>query len=101
MTVQQVGDPGTRKGDPLFMQHLNEAWHNASAQEKRELEKSVHINAKGDVVRIDAIKSNPQLEKFVRSFDDGKTYIGVGAFGGHQGVGSDNAQVCYLAALGR
>ena len=93
MTIQQVGDAHTRKGDPLFMQHLNEAWHKASAGEKKSLEKSVHTNNKGDVIRIDAIKDNPALEKFVRSFADGKTYIGVGSWGGSPGAASDNSQV--------
>ena len=93
MTVQQVGDPATRKGDPLFMQHLNEAWHKTGEQEKAKLKNSVHVNSKGEVVRIDAIKGNPELEKFVRSFADGKTYIGVGAWGGSPGVGTDNHQV--------
>ena len=98
MTVEQVGDAHTRKGDPLFMQHLNVAWHKASAGEKKSLEKCVHTNEKGDVVRIDAIKDNPGLEKFVRSFADGKTYIGVGAWGGSPGAASDNAQVRKLIA---
>ncbi|KAL6717796.1 hypothetical protein ACLMJK_003881 [Lecanora helva] len=92
MTVQQVGEPLTRKGDPTFMQDLNKAWHKTGEAEKKSLKDCVHINAKGDVVRIDAIKNFPQLEKFVRSFADGKTYIGVGAWGGSPGVGSDNKQ---------
>ncbi|MCJ1280429.1 hypothetical protein MMC21_008257 [Puttea exsequens] len=92
MTVQQVGDSHTRKGDPLFMQHLNAAWHKAGAGQKNALKSCVHTNAKNDVVRIDAIKDHPELEKFVRSFADGKTYIGVGAWGGSPGVGSDNKQ---------
>jgi hypothetical protein len=95
MTVQQVGDNHTRKGDPLFMQHLNTAWHKAGAGEKNALKSWVHTNAKGDVVRIDAIKNHPELEKFVRSFADGKTYIGIGAWGGSPGVDSDNKQVCH------
>ena len=94
MTVQQVGEPLTRKGDPRFMQQLNEAWHKASPAEKNSLKHCVHTNAKGEVVRIDAIKGDPGLEKLIRSFADGKTYIGVGAWGGSPGVGSDNAQVC-------
>ncbi|OCL06265.1 hypothetical protein AOQ84DRAFT_223998 [Glonium stellatum] len=92
MTVQQVGEPSTRKGDPEFMQHLNVAWKKASAQTKTSLKNCVHINGTGTVVRIDAIKDHPELEKFVRTFADGKTYIGVGAWGGSPGTGSDNAQ---------
>ncbi|CAF9941869.1 MAG: hypothetical protein HETSPECPRED_004258 [Heterodermia speciosa] len=92
MTVQQVGEPSTRKGDPLFMQQLNTAWHKASKTEKDSLRNCVHTNSKGDIIRIDAIKDHPELEKFIRSFADGKTYIGVGAWGGSPGVGSDNNQ---------
>ena len=93
MTVQQVGEPSTRKGDPLFMQQLNTAWHKASKTEKDSLRNCVHTNSKGDIIRIDAIKDHPELEKFIRSFADGKTYIGVGAWGGSPGAGSDNNQV--------
>lgn len=99
ITVQQVGEPGTRKGDPLFMQQFNTSWHRASAGTKASLKDCVHLNGKGDVARIGAIKDYPQLETFVRSFADGKTYIGVGAWGGSPGVGSDNAQVSYPLAV--
>ena len=44
------------------------------------------------MVRIGPIKDFPNLETFVRSFADGMTYIGVGAWGGSPGNGSDNAQ---------
>ena len=94
ITVQQVGEPSTRKGDPLFMQQLNASWHRASTSTKTSLKECVHVNEKGDVVRIGAIKDYPQLDRFVRGFADGKTYIGVGAWGGSPGVGSDNQQVC-------
>ena len=93
MTVQQVGDNSTRKGDPLFMQNLNKAWQKADAKTKSSLKNCVHVNKEGRVVRIDAIKNYPELEKFVRSFADGKTYIGVGAWRGSPGHASDNNQV--------
>lgn len=92
LTIQQEGDPSTRKGDPLFMQHLQQAWAKASAQTKAELKSCIHLNKEGQVIRMDAIKGNPALEKFVRSFADGKTYIGVGAWGGSPGNPNDNAQ---------
>ncbi|KAL9046065.1 MAG: hypothetical protein Q9214_001007 [Letrouitia sp. 1 TL-2023] len=92
MTVQQLDDPSTRKGDPLFMQNLNNAWARADQGTKDSLAQCVHTDGSGRVVRIDAIKDYPQLETFVRSFADGKTYIGVGAWGGSPGVDSDNAQ---------
>jgi hypothetical protein len=52
----------------------------------------VHVSD-GVVRRIDAPKDFPQLEEFVRSFADGKTYLGVGAWGGSPGNANDNAQV--------
>ena len=91
MLVQQVNDPSTAKGDPLFMQHLNAAWANASPETKAGLSNCVFTQ--GDtVIRIGPIKDFPNLETFVRSFADGLTYIGVGAWGGSPGNGSDNAQ---------
>ncbi|KAL9005513.1 MAG: hypothetical protein Q9188_001715 [Gyalolechia gomerana] len=92
MTVQQVNKPATRKGDPLFMQHLNDAWHRADDGTKQSLQNCVHLDGDGNVVRIDAIKDFPQLENFVRTFADGKTYIGVGAWGGSPGNANDNNQ---------
>ena len=93
LTVQQVGDPSTCKGDPLFMQDLNKAWDKASKGVKDGLKDCVHLNSKGDIVRIDAIKDHPKLEDFVRTFADGKTYIGVGSWGGVPGKGGDDGNV--------
>ena len=92
LTVQQEGDPSTRKGDPLFMQHLRAAWSKAPQHVKEELKGAVFLNKHGKVERIGPIKDNPKLEHFVRSFADGKTYIGVGAWGGSPGNASDNNQ---------
>ncbi|KAL8840883.1 MAG: hypothetical protein Q9170_001147 [Blastenia crenularia] len=92
MTVQQVNNPATRKGDPLFMQHLNDAYHSADDGWKHSLQQCVHLDGNGNVSRIDAIKDFPQLENFVRTFADGKTYIGVGAWGGSPGNANDNNQ---------
>ncbi|KAK6544455.1 hypothetical protein TWF694_001150 [Orbilia ellipsospora] len=91
LIVQQVGAPGTRKGDPLFMQHLNKAWSKASEETKDKLKGSVTVK-RGKVIRISPIKDNPDLENFVRTFADGKTYIGVGSWGGSPGKDSDNKQ---------
>jgi hypothetical protein len=96
MVVQQVGDPKTRKGDAHFMQNLNNAWSKASQQTKNALSNCVHVS-NGKVVRIDAPKNFPELEKFVRTFADGKLYIGVGAWGGNNGNANDNAQVSDIA----
>lgn len=92
LTIQQEGDPSTRKGDPLFMQNFRNAWRKANDKTKASLKSSVHLDKHGKVVRIGPIKDNPNLEKFVRSFADGKTYIGVGAWGGSPGNASDNNQ---------
>lgn len=92
MTVMQVGDISTLKGDSLFMQDMNKAWHKASQQTRDKLKDLVHLNGQGHVVRIDAIKGHPDLEALVRTFADGKTYVGVGAWGGSLGHPGDNAQ---------
>ena len=92
MTVQQVNNPSTRKGDPLFMQHLNTAWQAADARTKQSLQPCVQLDGHGNIVRIAAIKDYPQLETFVRSFADGKTYIGNGAWNGSPGNPNDNNQ---------
>lgn len=92
MTVMQIGDISTLKGDPLFMQNMNTAWHKAAQRTRDSLKSCVHLNAHGDVERIDAIKDNAGLEALVRTFANGKTYIGVGAWGGSVGNSADNAQ---------
>ncbi|KAF2277763.1 uncharacterized protein EI97DRAFT_500015 [Westerdykella ornata] len=91
MIVQQVGDNKTRKGHPTFMQALNEAWRKASPDTKNKLKNCVHVKD-GRVVRIDAPKNFPELEKFVRTFADGRTYIGIGAWNGFAGNPNDNHQ---------
>jgi len=92
MTVQQVDKPATRKGDPRFMQNLNDAWHRTDDNTRASLDQCVHLNDAGNVARIDAIKDHPELENFIRSFADGKTYIGIGAWGGSPGNANDNNQ---------
>lgn len=92
MTVQQVDKPATRKGDPRFMQNLNDAWHRTDDNTRASLGQCVHLNDAGDVARIDAIKDHRELEDFIRSFADGKTYIGVGAWSGSPGNDNYNNQ---------
>ncbi|KAI4210078.1 MAG: hypothetical protein LQ351_007068 [Letrouitia transgressa] len=92
ITIQQVGEPSTRKGDPLLMQNLRAAWRKADHKTKESLKGSVFTDGKGHVERMGPIKDHPLLEKFVRSFADGKTYIGVGAWNGSPGNDSDNKQ---------
>lgn len=93
LTVQQVGEPSTLKGVPLFMQELNQAWAKASPETKKKCASCVHLDKSGKVIRIDAIKNNPPLDPLVRSFADGRTYIGVGAWKDNPGHDSDNKQV--------
>lgn len=93
LIVMQVGDPSTAKGDPRFMQGLQDAWSKASQQTKNELANCVTLK-NGRPIRIAAPKDFPKLEAFVRRFANGKTYIGVGAWGGHAGNPRDNEQVC-------
>jgi hypothetical protein len=92
MTIMQSGDISTLKGDSLFMQDMNTAWYRASPKLKDKLKSCVHLDKTGKVIRIDAIKDHPDLETLVRTFADGKTYVGVGAWGGSLGHPGDNAQ---------
>ena len=98
MIVMQVGEPGTAKGDPRFMQGLNETWANASQEDKDQLRDCV-TEQDGRLIRIAAPKDYPRLEDFVRRFADGKTYIGIGAWNGRAGNPNDNNQVRLHPAL--
>ncbi|KAI4120576.1 MAG: hypothetical protein LQ338_006912 [Usnochroma carphineum] len=70
MTVQQVDNPATLKGDPSFMQHLDDAYQSADEDTKQSLEPCVHLDDNGTVVRIDSINAFPQLKALVSSFAD-------------------------------
>ena len=73
------------------MQDLNNAWQSASQQTRDSLSNCIHLDGNGTVVRMDAIKDNPEtLEPFIRSFANGMTYIGNGAWGGSPGNPNDN-----------
>ena len=93
ITVMQVGESSTKKGDPNFMQDCNKAWQEAGQETKDGLQDCVQCDGNGNVVRIGAPKDFPNLENFVRTFANGQTYIGVGAWGNSQGNSADNAQV--------
>lgn len=101
MTVQQVGEPGTLKGDPLFMQHLNQAFRKASKETKDRTRGALHFDKKGDIIRLEPIKFHPEIEPLIRTFADGKTYIGVGAWNGSPGHKSDNEQVSSYRSCSR
>ncbi|KAF2972875.1 hypothetical protein GQX73_g745 [Xylaria multiplex] len=93
MTCQQVGDaPGKFKGHETFMQACNQAWHKLSQDKKNQLKGHVFLDGKGNVKRIGAPKEFQPLEQFVRTFANGRTYIGVGAWGPSQGNPQDNKQ---------
>ncbi|KAI2634497.1 hypothetical protein GGS21DRAFT_543582 [Xylaria nigripes] len=93
MTCQQAGDPPTKyKGHETFMQACNAAWKSLPQPQKDELKNFVFLDGSGNVKRIGAPKDSQPLEQFVRTFANGRTYIGVGAWGGSQGNPEDNKQ---------
>ncbi|KAI0434184.1 hypothetical protein F5Y09DRAFT_328455 [Xylaria sp. FL1042] len=93
MTCQQVGDPpGKFKGHETFMQACNKAWHKLPQGKKDQLKGHVFLDGKGDVKRIGPPKNFQPLEQFVRTFANGRTYIGVGAWGPSAGNPADNKQ---------
>lgn len=49
MTVRQAGKPATRKGYPLFMQHLNSAYQSADDGTKQSLQPHVYLNGLGPI----------------------------------------------------
>lgn len=91
LTIEQSGTPNTRKGDGTFMQDCNAAWHKASADKKKQLEKFVHLDGKGRVERIEPPKNDKGLEEWVRTFAHG-VYVGVGAWKDDPGNAEDNKQ---------
>lgn len=81
MTCQQVGDPaGKFKGHETFMQACNAAYHKLPQDKKNQLKGHVFLDGNGNVKRIGAPKDFQPLEEFVRTFANGRTYIGVGAW---------------------
>ncbi|KAI0200931.1 hypothetical protein F4808DRAFT_145495 [Astrocystis sublimbata] len=93
MTCQQVGDaPGKFKGHETFMQACNDKYHKLSQAKKDQLKGHVFLDGKGHVKRIGPPKDFQPLEQFVRTFANGRTYIGVGAWGGNKGNPEDNKQ---------
>lgn len=61
MTVQQVDKPATRKGDPRFMQNLNDAWHRADGLER--LWASVYISMMPEMSRESMLSKTTQSSK--------------------------------------
>ncbi|KAI1387876.1 uncharacterized protein F4822DRAFT_444405 [Hypoxylon trugodes] len=93
MTCQQVGDPaGKFKGLENFMQACNTAWHKLPQAKKDQIKSHVFLDGKGNVKRIGPPKELQALEEFVRTFANGRTYIGVGAWGPSTGNPADNEQ---------
>ncbi|KAI0443508.1 hypothetical protein F4803DRAFT_550127 [Xylaria telfairii] len=93
MTCQQVGDPaGKYKGLENFMQACNQAYHKLPQAKKDQLRGHVFLDGNGNVKRIGPPKEFQPLEEFVRTFANGRTYIGVGAWGPSQGNPEDNKQ---------
>lgn len=71
------------------MQDAQVAWANAS-QETRNAIQNFVILRDGKVVYIGPTKENRTLEAWVRTFANGKTYIGIGAWGDFPGDENDN-----------
>ncbi|KAI9699336.1 MAG: hypothetical protein M1836_002946 [Candelina mexicana] len=92
LTIEQQGDPKTRKGDPQLMQKIRTAWHKADAKTKESLKNDVHLDNSGLPVRVEAPKSHPELEKWLRTTGISGLYIGVGAWLGDPGNPNDNQQ---------
>lgn len=62
------------------MQDMNAHWHKASQQVKDSMRGFVFLDNRGNVKRIGPPKDSQALERFVREFAEGKTYIGIGAW---------------------
>ncbi|KAK7720933.1 hypothetical protein SLS64_001226 [Diaporthe eres] len=92
ITVQHWGNDSTRKGAPTYMQDAQVAWDNASQETRNAIQSAVILSGEGKVVYIGPTKENPPLENWVRTFANGKTYIGIGAWGDFKGDVNDNNQ---------
>ncbi|KAL1302392.1 hypothetical protein AAFC00_002793 [Neodothiora populina] len=92
VTVMQVAEPSTMKGDATFMQGLNEEWKKADQKTRDSVKPSLHFDKAGNVVRMDGTTNKPALIAFVRRFAEGKTYIDTGAWNGKTGDDGDNQQ---------
>lgn len=83
------------------MQDAQVAWDNASQETRNAIQSAVILNGEGKVVYIGPTKENPPLENWVRSFANGKTYIGIGAWGDFKGDVNDNNQVSWPSSCAR
>ncbi|KAI9713371.1 MAG: hypothetical protein M1812_006649 [Candelaria pacifica] len=92
LTIEQQGDPKTRKGDPQLMQKIRAAWQKADGKTKGSLKNFVHLDGSGLPVRVDAPKDHPELEKWLRTTGVSGLYIGVGSWAGNPGNPDDNKQ---------
>ena len=101
VTVQHWGNDSTRKGAPRYMQDAQTAWDKADQGTKNAIKHGVTLDGNGKVVYIGPTKEDAALRKFVRSFANGKTYIGIGAWGDDPGEPADNNLVCSFHTHGR
>lgn len=72
------------------MQDAQVAWANASQETRNAIQNAVILNGEGKVVYIGPTKESRALEAWVRTFANGKTYIGIGAWGDYPGDENDN-----------
>ncbi|EMC94286.1 hypothetical protein BAUCODRAFT_228063 [Baudoinia panamericana UAMH 10762] len=74
------------------MQDANKAWHSAPQGVQDSIRNMVTLDKAGNVTFIGATKNSQALENWVRTFANGKTYIGTGSWNGNKGNPADNAQ---------
>ncbi|KAK8124160.1 hypothetical protein PG999_004078 [Apiospora kogelbergensis] len=79
-------------GNMTCQQACNKAWKGLSQQKRDQLKGHVTLDSKGNVKRIGPPKEFQPLEQFVRTFANGRTYIGVGSWAGGKGNPADDKQ---------
>lgn len=74
------------------MRQANEQWAKTPQSERDQIKSHVFLDKNNRVVRLGAPHDIEAFEKWVRKFDEGKSYIGPGACDGNAGDPGDNAQ---------
>lgn len=74
------------------MKQANEQWAKTPQNERDQIKSHVFLDKNNRVVRLGAPHDIEAFEKWVRKFDEGKSYIGPGSWDGKAGDPGDNAQ---------
>jgi hypothetical protein len=74
------------------MKQANEQWAKTPQSERNQIKSHVFLDKNNRVVRLGAPLDIGAFEKWVRKFDEGKSYIGPGAWDGNANDPGDNAQ---------